>query len=258
MENSLLMKNQTINSREIAEMVEMNHKELLRKLEGGVDRKGYIEILGKYQMAPTDYFIKSTYFSEQNKEMPCYLFTKMGCEFIANKFTGEKGILFTAKYVKRFNEMEQSNLAELTGLSPQLQLLISMELKQKQQDLLIEDTRQQVEEAKKEVQNIRDAIIINPKAEWREATNKILNNIGNKIGDYQSPRNEAYETLKVKGACRPKILVENLKSRALKNGMSKSKIDKLCILDVLENEPRLREIYIGIVKEMAVKNGQAI
>ena len=28
-------------------------------------------------------------------------------DFLANKFTGEKGILFTAKYVKRFNEMEQ-------------------------------------------------------------------------------------------------------------------------------------------------------
>jgi len=155
-----------------------------------------------------------------------------------------------------FNLRETAN--NLSELSPQLQLLINMELKQKQQDVLIEDTRQQVAEAKKEVQNIRDTIIINPKAEWREATNKILNNIGNQIGDYQAPRNEAYETLKVKGACRPKILVENLKSRALKNGMSKSKVDKLCILDVLENEPRLKEIYISIVKEMGVKNGQGI
>lgn len=30
----------------------------------------------------------------------------MGCEFLANKFTGEKGVLFTAKYIKRFHEME--------------------------------------------------------------------------------------------------------------------------------------------------------
>lgn len=252
MENSLLMKNQTINSREIAEMLEKEHKQLMREI------RNIVEVLEGEKISPSMYFIQNEYINSQNKKQPCYLITKMGCEMLGNKQPGEKGILFTARYVKRFNEMEQSNLAELTGLSPQLQLLISMELKQKQQDLLIEDTRQQVEEAKKEVQNIRDAIIINPKAEWREATNKILNNIGNKIGDYQSPRNEAYETLKVKGACRPKILVENLKSRALKNGMSKSKIDKLCILDVLENEPRLREIYIGIVKEMAVKNGQAI
>ena len=38
--------------------------------------------------------------------MPCYLLSKMGCEMVANKLTGEKGILFTAAYVKRFNEME--------------------------------------------------------------------------------------------------------------------------------------------------------
>lgn len=34
------------------------------------------------------------------------MFTKLGCDFIANKFNGTKGILFTATYVKRFNEME--------------------------------------------------------------------------------------------------------------------------------------------------------
>ena len=42
--------------------------------------------------------------------MPCYEVTKIGCDFLANKFTGEKGILFTAKYVKRFNEMERGQV----------------------------------------------------------------------------------------------------------------------------------------------------
>jgi Rha family phage regulatory protein len=98
----------TIDSREIAEMLEVQHKEILRKLEGAKDRKGYIEILTEHQMVPSDYFIPSTYKDESGKENKCYLFTKLGCEFIANKFTGEKGVLFTAKYVKRFNEMERT------------------------------------------------------------------------------------------------------------------------------------------------------
>ena len=38
--------------------------------------------------------------------MPCYLISKRGAEVIANKLTGEKGILFTFAYVSRFNEME--------------------------------------------------------------------------------------------------------------------------------------------------------
>lgn len=97
----------TIDSREVAEMLGKEHKLLLRDIEGGKDRKGIIEILGKNQMEPSNYFIKSSYKNSQNKKQPCYLITKMGCEILGNKQQGEKGILFTAKYVERFNQMEQ-------------------------------------------------------------------------------------------------------------------------------------------------------
>ena len=53
-----------------------------------------------------DYFIESNYKDAKGEERKCYLCTKMGCELLGNKLQGEKGILFTAKYVKRFNEME--------------------------------------------------------------------------------------------------------------------------------------------------------
>ena len=53
-------------------------------------------------------------------------------------------------------------------------------------------------------------------------------------------------------------MIVNLKKRAKENGMAPSKIEKLNILDVLENEPRLKEIYVTIVKEMAIKNGVRI
>lgn len=96
----------TITTLEIAEMMEMSHNDILRKLEGRKDRKGYIRILGESQMAVTDFFIKSSYRTEQNKELPCYEVTKLGCDFLANKFTGEKGVLFTARYVKLFHDME--------------------------------------------------------------------------------------------------------------------------------------------------------
>ena len=45
--------------------------------------------------------------------MPCYLISKMGCEVIGNKLTGEKGILFTVAYVTKFNAMEAAERAEL-------------------------------------------------------------------------------------------------------------------------------------------------
>ena len=108
------LEGRTITTLEVASMMEVSHSDILRKLEGRKDRKGYIQILGESQMAISDFFIKSKYYTEQNKEMPCYEVTRLGCDFLANKFTGEKGVLFTARYVKRFHEMEQ----ELVTASP--------------------------------------------------------------------------------------------------------------------------------------------
>ena len=97
----------TITTLEIAEMLEMKHWQILRKLDGTKTAKGIIQILSDNKIVVADYFIKSSYTDEQEKERPCYKVTKLGCDFLANKFNGENGIIFTAKYVKRFNDMEQ-------------------------------------------------------------------------------------------------------------------------------------------------------
>lgn len=105
----------TITSMEVAEMMEIEHSKIIRKLEGSRDRKGFIQILTEAQMGVSDYFIPSTYRDASGKENKCYEVTRMGCDFLANKSTGEKGVLFTARYVKRFNEMEnQKNQIPLT------------------------------------------------------------------------------------------------------------------------------------------------
>jgi Rha family phage regulatory protein len=92
---------ETIDSREVAEMVDMEHKNLLSKI------RKYVEILDGSKLSSPQFFVPSTYVNNQNKEQPCYLLTKKGCEMVANKLTGEKGVIFTAKYVNRFAEMEQ-------------------------------------------------------------------------------------------------------------------------------------------------------
>lgn len=104
---------QTITTLEIAEMMEIPHYEILRKLEGtknadgSTKQIGIIPVLTDGNFPVSDYFTLSTYKDASGKENRCYNATKLGCDFLANKFTGEKGILFTAKYVKRFHEMEQ-------------------------------------------------------------------------------------------------------------------------------------------------------
>ena len=97
----------TIDSREVAEMLGKGHAELLRDIDGRDNYVGIIPTLEKANLALSNYFIPSTYRAG-TREYKCYLVTKMGCELLGNKQQGEKGILFTAKYVERFNKMEQA------------------------------------------------------------------------------------------------------------------------------------------------------
>lgn len=93
--------NLVTDSRVVAEVVGKRHDHLIR------DIKKYVAVLDENPNLGThNFFIEHSYKSAQNKEMPCYLLTKKGCDMVANKLTGEKGILFTATYVTRFEEME--------------------------------------------------------------------------------------------------------------------------------------------------------
>ncbi|EMJ5760850.1 phage regulatory protein/antirepressor Ant [Clostridioides difficile] len=92
-----------VESREIAELIEKKHDNLLR------DIRGYKKIIeDSSNLKSQDFFMESTYVNAQNKTQPCYLLTKKGCDMVANKMTGEKGIIFTAIYVTKFDEMEKS------------------------------------------------------------------------------------------------------------------------------------------------------
>ena len=98
----------TIDSREVAEMLGKEHKQVLEYIKGSKKVTGIIPTLESRGLHSSKYFIESQYESGRNKKKnPCYLVTKMGCELLANKQQGEKGILFSAKYVERFNEMEK-------------------------------------------------------------------------------------------------------------------------------------------------------
>ena len=88
-------------SRDVAEMVDRSHNDLMKSI------RNYVDYLGQGDFALTDFFIESDYEDVQGKKRPCYLITKKGCDMVANKMTGEKGVLFTAAYVTRFEEMEK-------------------------------------------------------------------------------------------------------------------------------------------------------
>ena len=139
----------TIDSREVAEMLGKGHAELLRDIDGRDNYVGIIPTLEKANLALSNYFIPSTY-KAGTREYKCYLVTKMGCELLGNKQQGEKGILFTAKYVERFNQMEQA-------VSEQVKPLTTEEM--------LELQFKYTKEVKAEVKELRDDF-----TEYKETT----------------------------------------------------------------------------------------
>ena len=130
-----------IESRMVAEMIVMQHKELLRKI------KGYDEILTSAKLRSLDFFIPNTYIDSKGEERPCYLLTKQGCEMIANKLTGEKGVIFTAQYVEAFNKMEQ----KVSIPQNPMQALELMFKAHKQTDAKVEELDNDLQSFKKDI-----------------------------------------------------------------------------------------------------------
>ena len=109
-----------LSSREVAEMMEINHADLLRKIDK-VNKD-----FSQRKIAFTKYWNEGVYLDKQQKPRREFQITKRGCEFLAHKTIGTKGNLFTDKYMDRFIEMEkeiklEQALKQLTALE-QLQL----------------------------------------------------------------------------------------------------------------------------------------
>ncbi|WP_456265313.1 MULTISPECIES: phage antirepressor KilAC domain-containing protein [unclassified Bacillus (in: firmicutes)] len=107
MENKLTVIEQNgqllVDSREVAEMTGKRHDHLVR------DINRYINILSQNPNLGADqFFIESSYESGTGKPYKCFFLTRKGCEMVANKMTGTKGVLFTAQYASRFEEMEKA------------------------------------------------------------------------------------------------------------------------------------------------------
>ncbi|MCG2362381.1 Rha family transcriptional regulator [Staphylococcus epidermidis] len=233
-----------VDSREVAEMVGKEHKTLMR------DIRTYISYIGT-ELNPSDFFVESNFNDTYGRQQNCYLLTKKGCDMVANKMTGSKGVLFTAMYVDAFHKMDEHiKQSQLNVPQTPMQALEMMFKVQKDQE-------QFNKEMKREITGIRNIVGIETK-NWRNDTNKMLGAIAQHLGGgekHQKVRIEAYKLLEEKGRCKLEQRLNNRKAKMLSQGATKSQINKLSKLDVITDEPRLIEIYISVIKSMAIKYG---
>lgn len=138
----------------------------------------------------------------------------------------------------------------LSNLSPQLQLLINMEMEQKRQ-------AEQLATVEQKVDDIRDLVGINPNG-WREDCRKLIARIAQTLGGMTYIRDvntEVYDLVDARAGVSLATRLTNKRRRMADEGVCKSKRDKLSKVDVIADDKKLIEIYIKVVRELAVKYG---
>lgn len=232
-------------SLQVAELFEKQHPHVMRDIEN------ILEGISKIGDTEKVLFYKSTYINEQNKqEYPMFYMNRDGFTLLAMGFTGQKAIQFKLAYIQAFNEMErqltQPTTAELIAMMAQ------QGVEQERRLNVVEEKTAQLEVKQ---DNINEILALNT-TEWRKKATTILNKIAVERGgfnEYRNVRNESYELLEQRGRCKLDIRLTNRKKEMALNGASKSKIDKVSKIDVIADDARLTEIYLAVVKEMAIK-----
>lgn len=134
---------------------------------------------------------------------------------------------------------------ELEGLSPLLQLMIQTEQRQNQ----LEATQQRQAE---QIATIKETFLQRDE-NWRNKINGLMKGASYRLGgNYQELRRQSYSMLEERARCDLDKRLRNLVERLEAQGATKTQLKNTSRMDVIEAEPRLKEIYTTIVKELSI------
>ena len=240
-----------VTSRQVAEDFEKEHKNVLQTINNLVAENSAVKNM----------IIESTY-ENRGKYYPEYLLTRDGFSLLVMGFTGSRALQWKLKYIEAFNKMEQElkgQALNTSELSPELQMFNKMFQALANNELEQKRLKAEIEETKEEIQGIRDVVTLDTNG-WRKETANIINKIAYKLGGFEhiKPiREESYKLLnETIGVDINRRLKNKQKNMALE-GVSKSKINKVNVLDIIGEDKKLLNGYISIISKMAIKYGVA-
>ena len=234
---------EVVDSRDVAKMVDRDHNELLKSI------RTYSGYLAEGEVPQSNFFIESTYLDGNNKDRPNYLITKKGCDLIANKMIGKKGVLFTAAYVQAFERMREAiqnpvpqPLTPAQLLAAQAKVLVDMEERMNQMQGQTRALEAKVETA------IR-AFSRPDKDHWKEDMDKAVKEVCELYGSsIIKLKGQLYTELEQKANCNINSRLAALRRRSKKSGMRCADAMALTKLDAIAADKKLRAIFEGIVR----------
>lgn len=165
------------------------------------------------------------------------------------------------KLMDEYFEIREQKTIDRAQLSPQMQMLMGMVESQAKQEL---EQKRQAEKLNKLEENqkvINTALTGQMEEDFKHWVNRCLSAIaesenyafiGTRQERHQAVRTESYQRLNAKRPCRLEQRVKLEKGRAFEAGASKTKIDAINKLYIIENDKDLKPVYESVIKEMLI------
>lgn len=149
-----------------------------------------------------------------------------------------------------FIEVEKQYKLDTSALSPELQFMNSVVQSLAKQEMATKQLSNKLD-------NITEIVALNT-TDWRKDCRNLINKMAKtqgQFGAYQEIQGMIYEEVDRRAGSSLNIRLTNLRRRMAEEGASKSKRDKTNKLDVIDTDKRLKEIYLAVVKDFAIKYG---
>lgn len=230
---------EVVDSRDVAVMVDRDHKELLKSI------RIYVQYLAEGEVPLGDFFVESTYSDANGQERPNYLITKKGCDLIANKMIGKKGVLFTAAYVSAFERMRNQIVPAMSPaqlIAAQAQLLVDMEKR-------MDEMQGQARALEAKVDTAMKAFSRPAEDHWKPDMDKAVKELCTQMGwSLPKLRGKLYAELEQTVNCDLAARVRRLRERKKRNGMRYRDAAELGKLDAIAADKNLRAVFEGVVR----------
>lgn len=139
--------------------------------------------------------------------------------------------------------------ADYSGLSPQLQYLITLEQKTKALETAVHNTNKKLDSVCDTIQVTTD--------NWRKKTHMLINKLATARGmEQRLIYLDIYDELENRAGVNLTRRYDNLIDRLYERGASNSIINRTNYIDVIAEDKKLIEIYTSIVKEWFIRYGE--
>lgn len=118
------------------------------------------------------------------------------------------------------------------------------------------EAKEEAAKSREEIQAMREAVTLDTNG-WRKETATLINKIANKLGGFEHIRNvreESYKLLNENYCVDINRRLKNKQKNMALEGVSRSKINKVNVLDVIAEDKKLLNGYINIVTKMAIRH----